>query len=453
MAGLTRECGNFVASLCFEDLPPRAVEAARAGILDCVGVLIAGAGEEAVQIVSSMVSTSLQNDSAPQLPSGRNLTASDAALVNGVAAHILDYDDVALAGHPSAVLVPALLAEGWRQNASGRDVITAYAAGYEIWAQLAALEPGQYHDRGFHPTSVLGTLATAAACANLRRLDTKQSGQAIGIAASLSSGLVANFGSMTKSLHAGRAAQSGVIAAELAMRGYTASLDVLEHATGFMNAFSPSGEARSCDQAVTLGEHWALAEIGVNLKRYPVCYATHRAVDAMLNLVNEHQFKPDEIEEIRVRTGVTQRLMLRNTRPGTALEAKFSMEFALAAPVVAGRLGLAELNDSFVQSAVVSDTIAKVICTTTDEIVPGGDQPYAPDDRVSVLLKSGRQLEHPPVVHARGSWVDPMTRQEAGEKFLDCVLATYGAPRGMRLFEQLWSLTELASIRKLDIIS
>ena len=450
MLDITRQTANFVAGLRPADLPDRCREAARIGIVDCVGVMIAGAAEQPVRIVSAMVAASTQNDGAPEVPSGRNLAASDAALVNGVAAHVLDYDDVALAGHPSAVLVPAILAEGWSLDSSGTDVLAAYAAGYEVWAQVAALEPGHFHERGFHPTAVIGALATAAACARLRKLDSTRTAHAIAIAASLASGLVANFGTMTKSLHAGRTAQSGVLAARLADQGFTASLDVLEHQTGFLRAHSPSGTPNIDHGTIDIGKNWRLADLGINVKRYPTCYATHRSIDAMLGLVNEHKLKPDDIKEIRVHTGVTQKLMLRNTNPQTGLEAKFSMEFAMAAALIAGRVGLAELTDEFVSRPEVGATFAKVRCTTTDEVMPG-DQPFAPTDRVSVVLASGQVLEHAPVVHAKGSWQQPLSRDELKDKFMDCATRVFKRAQAATLFDQLWNLEELGSIRSLRL--
>lgn len=450
MLDITRQTANFVAGLRPADLPDRCREAARIGIVDCVGVMIAGAAEQPVRIVSAMVAASTQNDGAPEVPSGRNLAASDAALVNGVAAHVLDYDDVALAGHPSAVLVPAILAEGWSLDSSGTDVLAAYAAGYEVWAQVAALEPGHFHERGFHPTAVMGALATAAACARLRKLDSTRTAHAIAIAASLASGLVANFGTMTKSLHAGRTAQSGVLAARLADQGFTASLDVLEHQTGFLRAHSPSGTPNIDHGTIDIGKNWRLADLGINVKRYPTCYATHRSIDAMLGLVNEHKLKPDDIKEIRVHTGVTQKLMLRNTNPQTGLEAKFSMEFAMAAALIAGRVGLAELTDEFVSRPEVGATFAKVRCTTTDEVMPG-DQPFAPTDRVSVVLASGQVLEHAPVVHAKGSWQQPLSRDELKDKFMDCATRVFKRAQAATLFDQLWNLEELGSIRSLRL--
>ncbi|MGL3213577.1 MmgE/PrpD family protein [Bradyrhizobium sp. BR 1433] len=450
MLDITRQTANFVAGLKLSDLSGRCREAARTGIIDCVGVMIAGAAEQPVRIVSAMVAASTQNDGAPEVPSGRNLAAPDAALVNGVAAHVLDYDDVALAGHPSTVLVPAILAEGWSLNSSGADALAAYAAGYEVWAQVIALEPGHLHERGFHPTAVMGALATAAACARLRNLDSTKTAHAIAIAASLASGLVANFGTMTKSLHAGRTAQSGVLAARLADQGFTASLDVLEHQTGFLRAHSPSGTPDIENGTIDIGRNWRLADLGINVKRYPTCYATHRSIDAMIGLVNAHKLKPDDVKEIRVHTGVTQRLMLRNTNPQTGLEAKFSMEFAMTAALIAGRVGLSELTDEFVSRPDVGATFAKVRCTTTDEIMPG-DQPFAPADRVSVVLTSGEVLEHAPVVHAKGSWQRPLLRDELQDKFMDCATRVFKQGQAAALFEQLWNIEDLGSIRSLRL--
>src|SRR5262245_53591633 len=155
---LADQSAQFVTAITPSAFPGPCPDAARTGIPDCVGVMIAGAGEQAPQIVSKLVPTSTSNEGALEIPSGRNLSAPDAALVNGVAAHVLDYDDVALAGHPSAVLVPAILAEGWSLDSSGTDALAAYVAGYEVWAQVAALEPGHFHERGFHPTAVMGAL-------------------------------------------------------------------------------------------------------------------------------------------------------------------------------------------------------------------------------------------------------------------------------------------------------
>jgi 2-methylcitrate dehydratase PrpD len=395
-----------------------------------------------------MVSAASGNDAAPEIPSGRRLTAADAALVNGVAAHALDYDDVALSGHPSAVLAPSILAEAWTLGSSGADIITAYAAGYEIWALLEALEPGPYHERGFHPTAVLGTIATSAACARLHGLDAAKTTHAIAIGASLASGLVANFGTMTKPYHAGRTAQSGIIAARLAAKGFTGATDVLEHRTGFMRAHSPSSKPQLDADDAALGTHWRLPQFGINVKRYPTCYGTHRAIDAMIDLVQQHNLTPEKVKEIRIRTGSTQKLMLRNSHPQTGLEAKFSMEFALSSALVVRRVGLSELTDAFVRRPEVAANFAKVKISVTEE---KGELDFAPDDRVSVVLTSGEVIEHAPVADAKGSWRRPMTRGELEDKFTDCATRCLDRASASELFAQLWSIDKLASVRDLRL--
>ncbi len=406
MEMLTRAIAEFVATVDERSIPERCRFGARIGMLDCIGVMIEGAGEPASRLVAATVAPSGVNDGAPEIPSGRNLTAPDAALVNGTAAHVLDYDDVGMDGHTSAVLTSAILAEGWSLGSSGADALAAYVVGYETWALLLELEPGRMHERGFHPTAIWGAPACAVACARLNRLDAAQTTNAIAIAASLASGIVANFGSMTKSLHVGRTAQAGVLAARLAKAGFTGSPDALEHPAGFMQAHSPSGHPNLTSADWRLGEKWRMAELGVNIKRYPMCYATHRSIDAMLDLVVEKDLQPDAVDAINVRIGDAQQLMLRNHNPVTALEAKFSMEFAMAAALIARRVSLKELDDGFVRRSDVKEAMRKVRVTTTDEKM--ADMPFAPDDRVSVSLKAGETFAHEPVSRPKGSWQKPL---------------------------------------------
>lgn len=446
MPGLTRQAAQFVAALDARAIPARAYEAARIGIADCLATMVAGASEAPVAIVRDLVSESSGPDAAPEVPSGRGLSPMDAALVNGVAGHVLDYDDVAMDGHTSVALAPAILAEGWALNASGEEALAAYVAGYELWAALQEREPGALHDRGFHPTAIWGTLSAAAACARLHKLDEEQTAHALGIAASLASGLVANFGTMTKSLHAGRTAQSGVLAARLAKKGYTASTDILEHRTGFLQAHSPSGKP-DLQGDMKLGRVWRLESTGVNVKRYPICYATHRAIDAMIDLATDNELKTDDVKEIKVTLGETQRLILRNRNPQNGLEAKFSIEFAMASALIARQVGLAQLTDNFVRRPDVSSTFKRVSIATT----PTGGALFSESDTVSVVLGSGRQIDHAPVSNARGSWENPMSADEFKTKFMDCAQQAIGSNRAVSLFESLMHLEGAPTLRDLPL--
>jgi 2-methylcitrate dehydratase PrpD len=193
------------------------------------------------------------------------------------------------------------------------------------------------------------------------------------------------------------------------------------------------------------------ARYGVNIKRYPTCYATHRSIDAMLDLVDENDIAPSEIAKINVHTGVTQQLMLRNARPQTGLAAKFSMEFAMASAVVARRVGLKELTDEFVSRSDVQSMLERVEVTVSEEEA-GEDLPFAPFDLVWITLKDGTVLRHEPVEHARGSWQMQLDREALKEKFEDCAGILLPEEKLGPLFEKLYRIEAMKDLRELDLV-
>jgi 2-methylcitrate dehydratase PrpD len=354
---LTKTLGQFVADLSPNRLPEEAVRVARLGFIDCIGTMIAGRREDCVRIMKQVLAPA---DGPATLTFGREKsTAPEAAWINGTAAHALDYDDVGLRGHPSTVLVPAILAEGETLGSTGADMIVAYVAGYETWAELFRRDTGLLHQKGWHPTGLYGAVGAAAACASLRRLDADKAAQAIALGASQSSGLMSNFGTMTKPFHAGKAAHAGIMAARLAEAGFTASTDALEHPQGFLHAISPTGTEDRTSEAKP-GETWAILTQGLGIKKYPTCYCTHRAIDCMLDLVNDTPIRSDEVKKITVNISDYFATILRNHQPDTGLAAKFSMEFAMASGIVAKRVGLRELTDEFVQRPDIQALMRKV---------------------------------------------------------------------------------------------
>jgi 2-methylcitrate dehydratase PrpD len=441
MASLTAELGQFVSALALTSVPAEAQAVAKTGFTDCFGVMIAGAREPVVAMVDREMAGADGAALASLIPSLARRNVEDAALVNGVAAHVLDYDDVTLDGHPSAVLVPAILAQGEALGSSGSEMLTAYAAGYEVWAELLTREPAPLHQKGWHPTAVRGTLAAAAACAKLRRLGAQDTSTALAIAASMAGGLVANFGTHTKCFQVGRAAQSGVIAARLAQAGMTASLDALEHRSGFLAAFSPGGRPDLTRSLAADKKEWHLARQGLNVKRYPICYATHRAIDAAVDLATRHDLKPVDVDRVRVSTGAMQMLMLRNERPQTALEAKFSMQFAMASSLVARRVGLSQLSDDFVRSPPVQSLMPRVSTTTTAETMDGSA--FAPWEKVEITTVAGKILASEPIVFAKGSKQQPLSREELRAKFEDCLGDGFSAGAKTNAFEKLMNIERL----------
>lgn len=443
MVGLTRKLGEFAASISFGGLPAEAIETAKRGFIDCTGVMFAGRDEPVVGILREFVFSSPGGEAKILYDKGQT-SSPEAAFINATAGHALDYDDVAIDGHPSVVLVPALLAEGERLRASGAELIAAYIAGYEVWGELASRDADKHHAKGWHPSAVFGAVAAAAAGARLAKLDAGRTVHALAAAASMAGGLTANFGSMMKPLQVGRAAQSGLMAARLAAKGFTASPDALEHRGGFLQAFSPAGRVR-VDGELAAGRDWHILKNGLNIKRYPVCYALHRSIDGYLSLKSREKIIPEKIKEIELSIGKLQAGMLRHSRPQNALDAKFSAEFAAASAAVAGRVGLAELSDGFVRSAPVQQMLAKVKVRPVDD--PDPDEPlFARSDQVRVTLADGTVLTGDPVRHARGHARNPLGMDDLRAKFEDCVGSALPALRRDALFERLRGLENLPAV-------
>lgn len=448
--GLTEEIGRFAADARFGRLPAAAIPIVRAGFADCIAVLLAGNAEPPVGLLAGV--HGFGNPLEAWLPTGRDTpAAADAALVGGAAAHVLDYDDTGLSGHPSAVLVPAILAEALATGASGEAMIAAYAVGYEIWAELARREPDPLYLRGWHPSTICGTIAAAGASASLRGLAADAARNAIGIAASLAGGVVANFGTMTKSFQLGRAAQSGLMATRYAEAGMTSGSDALEHRLGLLAAVSPEKRVDLAD-GPPLGEDWQIVAQGLNIKLYPLCYGTHRILDAMVDLCRDHPVPADRIARVDVALSEVSFQALRYTRPRNALEAKFSAQFAIAAVALAGRCGAAELEAAFLLRPDVQAFFGKVHATPIHERDP--DQPLlAPWDQVILRLDDGRSLESRKVRYPRGHFRHGLDMEGLRTKFLDCVAPVHGSDAAGALLERIGRLETLAGAGELGLAS
>ena len=439
---LTQELGRFVAGLTFDKLPPEAVDIARTGFIDTIATMIAGAHDPAPQLLRRGLQP--PPGKASLYFSGETAAAPDAAWINGTAGHALDYDDVGCRGHVSTVLVPAILAEAETLGLSGREMFAAYVAGYETWAELSRRDPGHHHAKGWHPTGIFGAIGAGAACANLRRLTPEQAAMALALAASQAGGIMANFGTMTKPFHAGRAAHAGLVSARLAELGFTAAPDALEHPQGFLSAVSPEGKADRDGPCPAFGEEWRIVKQGLSIKKYPACYCTHRSLDGMLDLLAKHPLKPADIAQITVSLSQTHSLILRNHAPQTGLEGKFSMEFAMAAAVVSRRAGLGEYTDEFVRRPEVQELMRRVRLVTNENYDPvqiGASL----HDQVTVELANGERLESEKVRRARGHAELPLGETELFDKFRACLDAGHARISPERLFDRLRNLEKISA--------
>ena len=435
-ASLTQGLGRFVAAPGFSKVPDDLVPLIRNGIIDTLACLLAGRKETVTQSALRVATRRASAPEASVLLGPQHLCAQDAAFVNAVAAHALDYDDMALNGHPSVVLVSALLSACEAMGATDADLLRSYLVGYEVWAELDRREPDSMHNKGWHPTSVIGTLAAAASVAHLEKLGPTQAAHALGIAASMACGLMGNFGSMTKPLHAGWAASHGIEAVRLAQAGATASDDVLESPTGYLEAFSPAGRA---DRGPwVMPTDLRMRTNGLSIKKYPVCYAGHRIIDAVIELRGKHGFTAKDIECLTATLSDVNARILHNHAPRTGLQAKFSLEFACAMAACEGSVGLAEVTDTQVTRADVQALMRLVKANP----VPAGcpvEPSFALHDQVCVRLKDGTVLDSGPIRFARGHTLHPLSDLDIRNKFLGCVDSSE-RPAAEALLSRLQSL-------------
>ncbi len=435
---LTRSLAERVAGFDPAALSDAAAERAGIAILDTLGVMFAGRDEPAVRALVQMLKASGAMAETPQTR----------ALVFGTAAHALDYDDVAFGGHVSAVIVPAILAllppAGQGHAIPGRRVLAAYAMGLEAWAEVSTRERTLYHAKGGHPTGLLGPIGAAAAASVILGLDAERTRNAIATAASIGAGLTVSFGSMTKPFHAGRAAEAGVTAALLAQAGFTGAPDALEAPNGFLAVQSPKGEIDLARPLLMDEGGLRLDHIAPSVKRYPVCYSAHRAVDAAIELHPDYQRLAPDVARIEVLLSPRHSQTLRYRAPETVPEARFSTEYSVAAALLTGGLGLGDLSEAGLDRPAVRAVMAKVVRVLSDRADPVLDG-YAAWDQVTLVLEDGRRIQSPEIMRPLGHADRPMTAKAAQAKARDCLAAAGLAPeRGASLIEAATRLGEAA---------
>lgn len=447
----TERVVDFVVNAQFEDIPKKALSVAREAIFDCVGVGLAGAREPAGRIGAEWARAAGGTLQATVWGQGFKTSAHDAALVNGTAAHALDYDDVTwgLIGHPSVSLVPSLFALSELIGASGRDLLLAYVVGFEVMAKLGrTTQPKHSLEGGWHATCTIGSFGSTAACCKLLGLDVERTGLALGIVYSMTSGNVSNFGTMTKPLHAGLAARNGVQAMQLSKLGFTSAPRPFDGPRSFYEVYS---RGLPCDMAPLdeLGCEYELVVRGVVIKPYPCGVAMHPAIDAALELRKEEDLHANDIE--RVEIGVTRYTYdkLSYHQPKTGLEGKFSMQYAVARALMDNRLTLDTFTDELVQVPAAQDLLRRIEMYVDEDI----DRAWKIGSRpahVRIRLRGGRIVERQ-VNISKGNPEVPLSLGELRDKFADCARlslaprAVQSAANALENLDSLEDITELTA--------
>lgn len=436
-------------------IPDEVREIATNHLTDGVAVMLAGATEESGAIVRAHLSEMGGRSQAGVLGTRLRAPLQLAAWANGTAGHAMDYDDTQLATdpqsvyglltHPTVPVLAAALAAVEDTGASGADLLDAYIVGVEVECRIAdAINPRHYRD-GFHSTATIGGLGAAAAAARLYGCDLDQTLRAFGLAASMSAGLRENFGTMTKPFHAGRAAENGLFAVLLARRGWTAATNILEAKRGFFNAAAGGYDATKI--VGKIGRPYFFIEPGISIKPYPSGSLSHPAQDVLLDLVRAHDVRPEQVERIDVGVNSHVPNALIHTRPTTALQGKFSLQFQMAIGVLDRAAGTAQFVDAKVTDPRTRALMERVHVHVDPEIEALGYNEMRM--KVGITLKDGRTLFGWADM-AKGHPRKPMSRDDLREKFLDCAGLVMPPERASSALEHLWAVREIT--RAADLI-
>ena len=458
--GVARQLGEKVAGLDWAAINDDALHWAKIGILDTIGVTLAGSTQDCARIAARTVTAGrpMNGDDGPALMFGfgHRTSALDAAFVNGVSAHALDFDDVSttLGGHPSAPLVPALIALSEEMVSlhpvSGRDLIVAYLAGYETECAIARGVNFHHYEKGWHPTATLGTFGAAAATAKLLGLDADGIALALGLAVSFSSGLKANFGTMTKPLHVGQTNRNGLLAALLARDGFTANRESFEHPQGFFEVFNGAGDYEVELIGPGFADPFDIVSPGLFIKRYPCCASSHSAIDALLELRDRYGLGPKNVDHIL--SWIHPRQLTHTFRPDpkSELDAKFSVQYVLARALMHGQINIEHFDPGAHDDIDTRAVMARI--TAEPHPSPGDTSDEHFNIEIKVTTVSGKihslALREPV---GRGS----LSRLPPGvvrDKFDNCTGRLLAADKAAALGDAVESLETLDDVRELTSI-
>jgi 2-methylcitrate dehydratase PrpD len=451
--GPTETLARFIAEADLGAVPGDVVEKAKIALTDCLGCALAGAGAPASRIVLDFIRDIGGAPQAAIIGTGLRASLPDAAFGNGMLASALLYDDTSIAmhGHSSATLLPVVLGLGEKLRKTGRDLLEAYLVGFEVEAVVGlAVEP-EHYERGWHATPTLGTLGATAAACRLLGLPADKVRMALGVAVSLVSGVRQNFGTMTQALHGGIPARNGVVAADLAARGFTADAEILESRMGFFSLFGTTERAAEIMNA-GLGRKWSLETPILAMKLYPCGFPLHRPIEGTIELTTENDLHAEDIDEIRCGVHYLARETVFHDNPQTGLQGKTSIAYCVARALIDRRMGNAQFTDAKVQDPAVRQLMAKVHVEVPPELsaeaVRGRIPAIAAPAFMEMKLRDGRVLKRR-VDYYRGDPHRPLSDADVAEKFRDCAATVLDAERIETVLGTMRAIEDLAEISQL----
>ena len=452
---LTREVVSFVLDTTFDDLPEDLVDLSSKSLLDGLGLALSGSTAESGRIVQEYLLS--QNLSGETTVIGTNMRMPDrfAAFANGVGIHADDFDDTQLAvgkdrvygllTHPTAPCLPAALAIAESSNLSGRDFLLAYNLGVEVETKISEAMSPRHYQHGFHSTATCGVFASASAVAKLYDLDFDTTLRTLAITASQAAGLRENFGTMTKPFHAGRAAEAGIVAADFARAGWTATDKILESPRGFFQAHGGGYDLDALPGK--LGNPRTFLDPGISIKPNPSGSLTHPGMTKMLELILKYDIEPEHVASVDVGTNHNMPNALIHHQPSDELQAKFSMEFCMAILLLERRGALPEFTDDVVNREDVKELISRVNFSVHPEAEAAGYDKMT--TIIDINLHDGRTISGR-ADFGKGSPTNPMSYEEVADKFRGCAeFAEWPESLSEEVIELVRDLEGLESVREL----
>ena len=447
-SSVAEQLAEFSVGTTIDDIPEDVIAMAKVGILDCLGVTLAGSAKAASRKIQSYVRDIGGHPQSTVIGVALKTSAPSAALANGYAAHVLDFDDTqrSMISHPTATVLPAVLALGELLNVSGRKLLEAYLVGTEIACKIGrGVNPE--HAKHWHGSGTLGTMGAAAGAMKIFDLDVSQSRAVLGFAASQAAGLRKNKGTSAKPFHVGNAARSGVVAAQLVHEGLAADDDIFEGQFGFGEVFCGADHYRPDLIVTNFGDPFEILHPGLDIKHYPCCSGGLTAIDATLALVNEHDLKPDDVEGIDCGVSYTTPLNMIHPVPKTGLEAMFSMGFCVCVALVDRLVGVQQFTDEKVAEATIQDLMKKFNLYIRDDL-KGVESSASNESTVTRRTHEGRTLSKT-VERDKGSSDNPLSKDELRDKFISCATTVLPEARATHCLEMIENLEMLEDARQL----
>lgn len=453
---LTAQVAEFAVNTQFSEVPTETIDLGKKSILDGLGLALSGSKAETAGLIEQYIkSLGCEAGGASVLGSAAKHPPRFAALANGIAIHVDDFDDTQLAAakdrvygllvHPTVCVLPAALATAEISGKSGKDLLLAYELGVEVECKIAeAISPRHYED-GFHSTGTCGVFGGTSACAKLKGLDVVHTARSFAIAASHAAGLRENFGTMMKAFQAGHATESGVVAADLAAMGWTGAEQILEAQRGFFHAYGGTFDPAAIVDR--LGNPWTFQNPGVSIKPFPSGSLTHPGMTEILRLIRANSIRAADVERVDIGTNHNMLNTLIHHKPTTGLQAKFSMEFCMAILLLDGKADQTKFTDIVVNRPDVQEMISRVQFYTDPEAEKAGYDKMT--TILKITLKDGRVIRGK-ADFGKGSPVNPMSYDEVAAKFLGCAaFAEWPTPKAKQVIELVRKLEDLPDVRTL----